>query len=243
MDGTILNKKLKIEEKLAQLNEIAQKVDDMPTFTSDDRAFLEELPGFPTTDGKKVLTATTESGETSLAYEEVESGDSYSAGDYISISNNVISVNKFLPYSGVTYEIVTNSTGGNDASIKVIKRENGDIVSQDIYYYNSTPTPVVIDNRFSVQYSNGWIFTTIIASAEHQVGYRKTWSYLDVVDFTESYDNTDQQLVVMETINAIKQAIIGASDFADAQSRLSALTSNRSISEPNLKKRTTKSKK
>jgi len=75
MDGTILNKKLKIEEKLAQLNEIAQKVDDMPTFTSNDRAFLEELPGFPATDGKKVLTATTESGETSLAYEEVESGE------------------------------------------------------------------------------------------------------------------------------------------------------------------------
>lgn len=74
MDGTILNKKLKIEEKLAQLNEIAQKVDDMPTFTSNDRAFLEELPGFPIVDGKKVLTATTESGETSLTYEEQESG-------------------------------------------------------------------------------------------------------------------------------------------------------------------------
>ena len=74
MDGTLLNKKLKIEEKLAQLNEIAQKVDDMPVFTSNDRAFLEELPGFPVMDGKKVLTATTESGETSLSYEEQESG-------------------------------------------------------------------------------------------------------------------------------------------------------------------------
>lgn len=74
MDGTILEKKLGIAEKLAQLNEIAQKVDDMPAFTSNDRAFLEELPGFPAEDGKKVLTATTESGETSLEYEEVEAG-------------------------------------------------------------------------------------------------------------------------------------------------------------------------
>lgn len=236
MDGTILEKKLKIEEKLAQLDEIAQQIEDMPTFTSNNRSFLEELPEFPAENGKKVLTATTESGETSLAYEEVESGESYTAGDYISISNNVISVNRLLPYSGVTYEIVTNSTGGNDASIKVIKRENGDIVSQDIYYYNSTPTSVVIDSRFSVQYNNGWVFTTIIASAEHYAGYRKTWGYLDVVDFTESYDNTDQQLVVMETINTIKQAIVGATDFADAQSRLSALTNTRSISEPNVKK-------
>lgn len=75
MDGTILEKKLKIEEKLAQLNEIAQKVDDLPTFTSNDRAFLEDLPGFPSEDGTKVLTATTSSGETSLSYEEIESGE------------------------------------------------------------------------------------------------------------------------------------------------------------------------
>lgn len=75
MDGTILEKKLNLEEKLAQLNEIAQKVDNMPTFTSNDRAFLEDLPGYPAVDGKKVLTATTESGETSLSYEEVESGE------------------------------------------------------------------------------------------------------------------------------------------------------------------------
>lgn len=74
MDGTILEKRLKLEEKLAQLNEIAQKVDDMPTFTSNDRAFLADLPGYPAVDGKKVLTATTESGETSLSYEEPESG-------------------------------------------------------------------------------------------------------------------------------------------------------------------------
>ena len=74
MDGTILEKRLKLEEKLAQLNEIAQKVDGMPTFTSNDRAFLADLPGYPAVDGKKVLTATTESGETTLSYEEQESG-------------------------------------------------------------------------------------------------------------------------------------------------------------------------
>ncbi|MBO5957316.1 MAG: hypothetical protein J6Q39_07155 [Bacteroidales bacterium] len=46
----------------------------MPVFTSNDRVFLEDLPGYPVTDGKKVLTATTESGETSLTYEEPEAG-------------------------------------------------------------------------------------------------------------------------------------------------------------------------
>lgn len=57
-----------------KLDEVAKAIDNMPTFTSDDRAFLEELPPFPNDDGTKVLTAITESGETSLSYEEVESG-------------------------------------------------------------------------------------------------------------------------------------------------------------------------
>ena len=59
-------------ELLQKLNEVAKAIDDMPTFTSNDKAFLDELPAFPIVDGKKVLTATTESGETSLSYEEIE---------------------------------------------------------------------------------------------------------------------------------------------------------------------------
>lgn len=71
MDGTKVEKKLKLEEKLRELDEIAQQISDLPTFTSNDRAFLEELPEFPSADGKKALVATTESGGTSLNYEEL----------------------------------------------------------------------------------------------------------------------------------------------------------------------------
>ena len=56
----------------ADLDRLAKQIENMPTFTSNDRAFLEELPSFPSEDGTKVLTATTESGETSLSYEEIE---------------------------------------------------------------------------------------------------------------------------------------------------------------------------
>ena len=59
-------------ELLQKLDSVAKAIDDMPTFTSNDKAFLNELPAFPSTDGVKVLTATTESGETSLSYEEIE---------------------------------------------------------------------------------------------------------------------------------------------------------------------------
>lgn len=59
---------------LEKLDAIAKQIEDMPTFTSNDKAFLADLPAYPDTDGTKVLTATTSSGETSLSYEEPASG-------------------------------------------------------------------------------------------------------------------------------------------------------------------------
>lgn len=56
---------------LEKLDALAKSIENMPTFTSNDKAFLEELPAFPLTDGKKALTATTSEGATSLAYEEI----------------------------------------------------------------------------------------------------------------------------------------------------------------------------
>lgn len=56
----------------ADLDAIAKQIENIPTFTSNDRAFLEELPAFPSEDGTKVLKATTTSGETSLSYGDIE---------------------------------------------------------------------------------------------------------------------------------------------------------------------------
>ena len=56
---------------LEKMDAIAQQIAGMPTFTSNDKAFLEDLPAYPDTDGTKVLTATTSGGETSLSYEEI----------------------------------------------------------------------------------------------------------------------------------------------------------------------------
>lgn len=78
-----------------KLDLIAQQVGDLPTFTSDDRAFLEKLPALPKAEGKTVLTAETDDqGETNLSYAapEVEGEDvapefsdaeAYSAGDLV----------------------------------------------------------------------------------------------------------------------------------------------------------------
>lgn len=58
-------------KQLAEMDKIAQQMADMPTFTSNDKAFLADLPAYPDTDGKKVLTATTNEGTTSLSYEDI----------------------------------------------------------------------------------------------------------------------------------------------------------------------------
>lgn len=56
---------------LEKLDALAKQIDNMPTFTSNDKAFLADLPAYPVTDGKKVLTATTDSGNTELSYGEI----------------------------------------------------------------------------------------------------------------------------------------------------------------------------
>lgn len=68
-------------KQLEELDAIAKKIDDMPTFSSTDRDWLDEwesklpeLPADPETDGVKVLTATTESGATVKSWEEPASG-------------------------------------------------------------------------------------------------------------------------------------------------------------------------
>lgn len=80
---------------LEKLDKIAQQMENLPTFTSDDRAFLEALPAMPTEEGKRVLTAITDDqGDTELTYEisEVEGADiaptfsesvTYSAGTLV----------------------------------------------------------------------------------------------------------------------------------------------------------------
>lgn len=84
-----------VAEKLKELDAIAQQIEDLPTFTSNDRVFLEAVPEMPTEEGKTVLTATTDGqGNTELTYEtpDVEGSDiapvfddtaAYSEGDLV----------------------------------------------------------------------------------------------------------------------------------------------------------------
>ena len=100
-----------VADKLKELDAIAQQIEDLPTFTSDDRVFLEAVPAMPAAEGKTVLTAITDDqGETELTYEtpEVESEDiapefseevAYGEGDLVY-------------YEGILYKFTADHAAG-----------------------------------------------------------------------------------------------------------------------------------
>ena len=130
---------------LEKLDAIAQQIAGMPTFSSTDRAWLDEweeklpeLPADPTEDGTKVLTATTSDGETVKSWEEQQTGEDQI---YSSTPVQIGHVgNKPLYRVFVTFDtpIVSSdssytSTGVNSENIEMILR--GDGINADGTYY------------------------------------------------------------------------------------------------------------
>ena len=136
--------------------------------------------------------------------------DALTAGDYIDITSGEISVNREIPANNYSYELVTKSTGGNDASVTIKKYANGTLVSSTDYIYNQTGT-VNVDGYFTFQWASGWKYTLLQASTTHAEGYTASWSYLDTVDYTEVFpteDTSGRKLVIkseMDTALSGKQ--------------------------------------
>ena len=147
----------------------------------------------------------------------------YTAGNYISIdSSNKISVDKSLPYVGNSYRITSYDTSG-EAKIKVTKLEGETVISETIVDHHNVSQPQVFDDRFSIQYSSNWIYKNIVASNDHPANWTKTWGFDQTTDFTERFDNSGDTLALVKQVDAIKNAIVSASSFTDAQTRLAQL--------------------
>lgn len=124
-DRTEAGKHQSVAEHLKALDALAQQIEDMPAYTSSDRAWLDEwesklpeLPADPATDGVKVLTATTASGETVKTWEEQESGGGV---DYSTTEQDTGI--KWIDGKSIyqkTYEVSGTYTLGNDAWTTII---------------------------------------------------------------------------------------------------------------------------
>lgn len=133
---------------LEKLNAIASQIENMPTFTSDDKAFLEDLPAYPETDGTKILTATTYSGDTSLSYEDIPEelpADPESDGTRVltATTSSGATVKSWEAYQGMPNYSTTEQATGQKW-----------IDGKDIYFrVNNTPISIIANDSW---YNSGF---------------------------------------------------------------------------------------
>lgn len=97
------------------------------------------------------------------------------------------------------YNIVTKSTGGSDASITIKKYLNEELVSSTDYPYQTFDhTHVIIDSFFDMIYAEDgqakYTMTLLEDSTDHTAGYSKRWGYNEVVDFSETFIMSDEDI-------------------------------------------------
>ena len=149
---------------LERLNELAQKIDGLSTLTSSDRDWLDEwesklpeLPEDPATDGVKVLTATTDDGETVKSWEDPASGMTkttiyYDAGNKLTNGNThtLENLGLFSDWDIIVFYIRVNTP--QDTHIFTIYPNAitdyyaADILSRDSQYNNTYFANVNISN-------------------------------------------------------------------------------------------------
>lgn len=168
---------------LEKLDALAKQIEDMPTFSSSDRAWLDEweeklpeLPADPETDGVKVLTATTESGETVKSWETPESGNA----DYSTTEVNT--GRKWIDgkdvYTVIIHEVEETEQTSKNYSLTSLNIDKAFIgmsamvlgtaasnlyVSGNEYYDNTYNRSITIDPSNLTVKANGWKFKEVWA--------------------------------------------------------------------------------
>lgn len=165
---------------LEKLDAIAQQIEDMPTFSSTDRAWLDEwesklpeLPADPETDGVKVLTATTENGET------VKSWEPQQAGVNLVFSTTPVTIGKWIDDKDLKMVVLPFDATNGSASIDITSLNidsafcAGCFCQEEIYQtYNLAITPLFNsgDDKFSFQV-NGARTAILVTAGNEKKGH------------------------------------------------------------------------
>lgn len=119
------------------------------------------------------------------------------AGDYIDITNDEISVNREIPSVIAEYEIKTEPMVEGQAFISVTKTVNGEVVLTQKYGSNTAGINqgINFDDNIYVDYSKttawSWTYKLRNASVDHAANYTQSWNYNSTVDYTEEFIMTD----------------------------------------------------
>ena len=165
-----------------------------------------------------------------IALGDITDGDGNTLANMIGISqigmaNGVASLDSNgkipasqLPDTGsdaYRYNIVTKSTGGNDAAITINKYFNEELVSSTDYPYQTFDHKhVIIDSLFDMIYAEDgqakYTMTLLEDSTDHPTGYSKRWGYDEIVDFSETFIMSDEDIsFIAPPFDASKSYIVG----------------------------------
>lgn len=138
------------------------------------------------------------------------------AGDYIDITNDEISVDREIPSVIAEYEIKTEPMVEGQAFISVTKTVNGEVVLTQKYGSSTAGINqgINFDENIYVDYSKtaawSWTYKLRNASVDHAADYTQSWNYGSTVDYTEEFivtDHSGDKLVIkseMDTAMATK---------------------------------------
>ena len=125
--------------------------------------------------------------------------DALTAGDYISIANDEISVDREIPSVIAEYEIKTEPMVEGQAFISVTKTVNGEVVLTQKYGSSTSGIRqgINFDDNIYVDYSKtaawSWTYKLRNASVDHAADYTQSWHYTSTVDYTEEFYVTDHR--------------------------------------------------
>lgn len=115
------------------------------------------------------------------------------AGDYVVIENDKISVSKLKQgkLDLYSYEFVTTDTS-HTPKVKVVKKVNGETISETIYDEFQAANWMTFDNIIRFRYDAGdsykWKYQCLVTSNEHVKDTVISWFWNQTVDYTETFD-------------------------------------------------------
>lgn len=219
---------------LEKLDAVAKQIADMPTFTSNDRAFLADLPPYPDTDGTRVLTATTANGETALSYEEQEAGgvtDVINDGVSCVNAEGVATINAVIDGDTYRYDITSSNSG---LTINISLYKNGDLQSTRHVSYADVGSGYNVDDRFILHYQNAdawqWELVLSVASSDHEAGYYWRWKTNETVPCSSISFVTSNQTVNLSPFLNTLNTRVPAAPSSNGTYTLKAVVNNGNVS-------------
>lgn len=153
-------------------------------------------------------TITYTNGTTSTFTVTNGSGADLTAGQYIEIDNDTISVKRDI--SKTAQQIEYNYTIPSDYTLRVKKYLNGDLVDTTDYQFNSVVEPINLDSIMEVSKKAGggfyWVVKNLIASTTQAADYSvELYAFQTSTNYTQNFVATidaDKKLIIQSELDA-----------------------------------------